>query len=94
MLHLLSLSLGYLCFCNPLACYFTPILANPWGTLGFVVVSHSQAIEVNLTDIILKNLHKSFGNFVAVQNTDLTIKNGEFFVLLGPSGCSKTTTLR
>ena len=47
-----------------------------------------------MTDIILKNLHKSFGNFVAVQNTDLTIKNGEFFVLLGPSGCGKTTTLR
>ena len=53
----------------------------------------SQAIGINLTDIILKNLHKSFGNFVAVQNTDLTIKNGEFFVLLGPSGCGKTTLL-
>ena len=62
-----------------------------WGLWSSVI---SQAIGINLTDIILKNLHKSFGNFVAVQNIDLTIKNGEFFVLLGPSGCGKTTTLR
>ncbi|MEM7023471.1 MAG: ABC transporter ATP-binding protein [Pseudomonadota bacterium] len=35
-----------------------------------------------------------FGDFVAVQRTDLTIEDGEFFSFLGPSGCGKTTILR
>ena len=30
----------------------------------------------------------------AVSSLNLTIKNGEFLVLLGPSGCGKSTTLR
>lgn len=37
---------------------------------------------------------KKFGDFTAVKGLDLTIRNGEFLVLLGPSGCGKTTTLR
>lgn len=47
-----------------------------------------------MAEIITKKLYKRFGDFTAVSNTNLTIKNGEFFVLLGPSGCGKTTTLR
>jgi multiple sugar transport system ATP-binding protein len=47
-----------------------------------------------VSQIRLENLHKSFGDFVAVRNTNLTIGNGRFVVLLGPSGCGKTTTLR
>ena len=39
-------------------------------------------------------LAKSFGDFVALERTNLTIESGEFFSLLGPSGCGKTTTLR
>ncbi|MEZ4737167.1 MAG: ATP-binding cassette domain-containing protein [Caldilineaceae bacterium] len=37
---------------------------------------------------------KKFGEAYAVKPVDLTIKDGEFVVLLGPSGCGKTTTLR
>ena len=45
-------------------------------------------------DVVLSNLTKSFGDFVAVDNLNLTIPQGKFFALLGPSGCGKTTTLR
>ncbi len=45
-------------------------------------------------DLVLSNLTKSFGDFVAVDNLNLTIPQGKFFALLGPSGCGKTTTLR
>jgi spermidine/putrescine transport system ATP-binding protein len=35
-----------------------------------------------------------FGDMVAVDSMNLSIKPGEFLSLLGPSGCGKTTTLR
>ncbi|MFQ5825294.1 MAG: ABC transporter ATP-binding protein [bacterium] len=47
-----------------------------------------------MSKVTLKNLSKSFGEIVAVQNLNLEIQQGEFFSLLGPSGCGKTTTLR
>lgn len=47
-----------------------------------------------MAEIVIKDLNKKFGDFTAVDNSNLTIKDGEFFVLLGPSGCGKTTTLR
>ena len=47
-----------------------------------------------MPEIILKNITKRFGKFVAVDNLNLTIENNAFITLLGPSGCGKTTTLR
>jgi spermidine/putrescine transport system ATP-binding protein len=46
------------------------------------------------SDVVIKEVSKSFGNFRALHEIDLTIKKGEFFSLLGPSGCGKTTLLR
>ena len=45
-------------------------------------------------DIELRQVTKSFGSDVAVQNINLGIQPGEFFSILGPSGCGKTTLLR
>ena len=49
-------------------------------------------------DVILElvNVRKEFdgGDFVAVEDLNLQIKEKEFVTLLGPSGCGKTTTLR
>jgi len=39
-------------------------------------------------------LHKRFGDVLALGETDLTVRQGEFFTLLGPSGSGKTTLLR
>ncbi len=47
-----------------------------------------------MAEIRVENLHKSFGSFVAVEDSSFAIRNGSFFCLLGPSGCGKTTTLR
>ena len=44
--------------------------------------------------IEFKNVEISYGDFVAISNLNLDIKEGEFFTFLGPSGCGKTTTLR
>jgi len=42
----------------------------------------------------IRNLSRRFGDFHAVDGVNLSIREGEFLVLLGPSGCGKTTLLR
>ena len=41
-----------------------------------------------------ENIEIKYGDFVAIDNLNLDIREGEFFTFLGPSGCGKTTSLR
>jgi multiple sugar transport system ATP-binding protein len=50
--------------------------------------------ERTMADISLVDVSKRFGAVEAVQNLSLSVADGEFVVLLGPTGAGKTTTLR
>lgn len=48
-----------------------------------------------MAEVKFNKLEKVYSNgFKAVHGIDLTIKDGEFLVIVGPSGCAKSTTLR
>ena len=48
-----------------------------------------------MAKVELKNLSKTYDKkILALEDINLTIEDGQFFVLLGPSGAGKTTTLR
>ncbi len=44
--------------------------------------------------IEIKNFHKSYGDFVAVEDLSLSIGKGEMFGFIGPNGAGKSTTIR
>jgi ABC-2 type transport system ATP-binding protein len=46
------------------------------------------------TTVTLRNLVKTFGDFVAVDNVSLDVAKGEIFGFLGPNGAGKSTTIR
>jgi multiple sugar transport system ATP-binding protein len=47
-----------------------------------------------VAEVKLQNVSKSFGAVRAIQDLSLTVADGEFVVLLGPTGAGKTTVLR
>jgi multiple sugar transport system ATP-binding protein len=47
-----------------------------------------------MASITLEGITKNFGAVAALGGVSLDVADGEFFVLLGPSGAGKTTTLR
>lgn len=48
----------------------------------------------NISDMINSdNITMSFGDFVAVKNVNLSVADGEFLAIVGPTGCGKSTIL-
>jgi ABC-2 type transport system ATP-binding protein len=46
-----------------------------------------------MSPLLLHQLHKAYGDVVAVDGLDLEVRPGECFGLLGPNGAGKTTTI-
>ncbi|MCR9151670.1 MAG: ABC transporter ATP-binding protein [Rhodobacteraceae bacterium] len=47
-----------------------------------------------MAEVELRDVTKAFGSSVAIEDLSLTVPDGAFVVLLGPTGAGKTTTLR
>jgi multiple sugar transport system ATP-binding protein len=47
-----------------------------------------------MADVTLTNVSKSFGKEIGLDDVSMTVPDGSFVVLLGPTGAGKTTTLR
>lgn len=47
-----------------------------------------------MAEVVLSGITKTFGAVAALKNVTMTIPDGSFVVLLGPTGAGKTTTLR
>jgi len=47
-----------------------------------------------MSELTLQNITKKFGAITALDDVSFTVKDNEFFVLLGPTGAGKSTTLR
>jgi ABC-type Fe3+/spermidine/putrescine transport system ATPase subunit len=47
-----------------------------------------------MPSITLKGVSKHYGEVIAADGLDLTVEDGEYLCLLGPTGAGKTTTLR
>ena len=47
-----------------------------------------------MVEVVLQGVTKAFGRKTALRDVDLSIRDGEYLVVLGPSGAGKTTLLR
>jgi multiple sugar transport system ATP-binding protein len=47
-----------------------------------------------MASVAISDVRKAFGSTAVIHGIDVTIRDGEFVVLVGPSGCGKSTLLR
>src|SRR6202162_3122934 len=73
---------------------FGPIRCRS-STRGRAVRSVPRCMkEVGMAEVEIRAVSKTFGKTPAVSDLSLTVADGEFVALLGPTGAGKTTTLR
>jgi multiple sugar transport system ATP-binding protein len=69
-------------------CVLTSDLSSP------ITENEKKTTGANVPEIVFDRVEKKFGAVQVLPPLDLTLKDGEFTVLVGPSGCGKSTTLR
>src|SRR6266853_1898394 len=47
-----------------------------------------------MASVAIRDVRKAFGSMAVIHGVDISIRDGEFVVLVGPSGCGKSTLLR
>ena len=47
-----------------------------------------------MNKIVVKNLNISYGNFVLMENLNFEVKKGDIFIIMGGSGCGKSSLLK
>jgi multiple sugar transport system ATP-binding protein len=47
-----------------------------------------------MASVAIRDVRKAFGATAVIHGVDISIRDGEFVVLVGPSGCGKSTLLR
>ena len=57
-------------------------------------INGGGAVSAPLPFLVVRDLTKRFGAFLALRDVSLDVTRGEFVCFLGPSGCGKTTLLR
>ena len=59
-----------------------------------IVRRQGRVMESQQKAIVVKNLSRHFGDFIAVDNISFEVNRGEIFGFLGPNGAGKSTTIR